>query len=148
MLDNLLRGALNAIAHFGEDVLPSCAVASAVGFLSHQLYFIRGFRDMNVRNIIGGHLLALALLLYKTTTSSGYPQGLVNYAAIASAYFATLFTSIGIYRVFFHPLRHFPGPLGLAITQMYMPWLGRHLKLHQVYDELHVKYGQFVRVGE
>ncbi len=139
---------LHAVAHFGRDINMSCLVASAAGFLSHHLYFIRGIRDMEVRNIIFGHIIALSLLFFKTVSTAGLSQGVVTYIVISTAYFVSLFSSILVYRLFFHPLRRFPGPIGVVISHWYVAWMGWGGKLHREYVQMHEQYGDFVRVGE
>ncbi|KAL4861651.1 hypothetical protein BDV12DRAFT_179929 [Aspergillus spectabilis] len=58
-----------------------------------------------------------------------------------------LFTGIGLYRIFLHPLRKHPGPLLASVTDWYAAyytWTGTiHLKLH----EWHGAYGNIVRFG-
>ncbi|KAF6812374.1 L-ornithine-N5-monooxygenase [Colletotrichum musicola] len=135
------------IAWLGADTNVSCAVAAVVGLLSHWTYFIRGARSMNVVNIVTFHLLALGLLVLKTTSSLGFYDGLLTYFAISASYFAALFASIGVYRLIFHPLRRFPGPFQAKVTKLYIPWINLDWKLHEYYLEMHQKYGDFVRVG-
>ncbi|KAH6662426.1 cytochrome P450 [Plectosphaerella plurivora] len=143
----MIEFVLQTAACFGRDVNLSCIIASTAGLMSHHLYFIKGNHTSNTRDIVAVHLVALSLLLYKTLSTYGISQGLLVYLAISSAYFAALFTSIGVYRVFFHPLRHVPGPFALKVTQLYMPWLGRDGQLHRKFLRLHEEYGDFVRVG-
>ncbi|KAF6830293.1 L-ornithine-N5-monooxygenase [Colletotrichum plurivorum] len=135
------------IARLGADTNVSCALAAVVGLLSHWTYFIRGARSMDVVNIVTFHLLALGLLLLKTISSLGFYDGLITYFAISGSYFAALFASIGVYRLFFHPLRRFPGPFQAKVTKLYIPWINLDWKLHEHYLDMHQKYGDFVRVG-
>jgi hypothetical protein len=144
----MLDSAFETAARFGRDVNLSCFIASTAGLLSHHLYFIRGNHTSNARDIIAVHLVGLGLLLYKALSMSGVSQGLSVYLTVSFAYFAALFASIGVYRIFFHPLRHIPGPFALKVTQLYMPWLGRDGQLHKRFLRLHEEYGDFVRVGE
>lgn len=47
-----------------------------------------------------------------------------------------------IYRLYFHPLAKYPGPLFHKISilpSLYYAWTGTR---HLVYDELHKKYGK------
>jgi hypothetical protein len=57
------------------------------------------------------------------------------------------FVARAIYRVYFHPLRHFPGPKLNAATRIPFHiaiWKGTRDKLFQ---DLHRKYGHIVRVN-
>ncbi|KIW97748.1 uncharacterized protein Z519_01332 [Cladophialophora bantiana CBS 173.52] len=55
--------------------------------------------------------------------------------------------SISVYRLFFHPLRQFPGPYSAKLTK----WTGAYWastgKLHEIIPALHEKYGDIVRIG-
>lgn len=139
---------LSKFARLGADMDVSCAVAAAVGLLSHWTYFIRGHRSMDVVNIVTFHLLTLGLLLLKTTSSQGFYDGLLSFFAISGSYFAALYASIGVYRILLHPLRRFPGPFQVKVSKLYIAWISRNWKLHEYYLDMHQKYGDFVRVGK
>lgn len=68
-------------------------------------------------------------------------------AGMLCVFAAVMATSITTYRVFFHPLRHIPGPLSCKIsmwTWVNADWNGRRAQLIR---ELHEKYGNVVRIG-
>jgi tryprostatin B 6-hydroxylase len=67
--------------------------------------------------------------------------------AIASgSYFSALITSILVYRVFFHPLRNFPGPFSVRLSKFFHTLLiGKESKNNVLADQLHQQYGEFVR---
>ncbi|GKT54529.1 cytochrome P450 [Colletotrichum tofieldiae] len=134
-------------AYLGTAAGVSCALAAVAGLLSHWLYFIRGNRTMETVNIILFYIFTMALLLFKTTSSQGLYHGIISYAEISGSYFLALFTSIGVYRLFLHPLRRFPGPFPAKITKLHTTWQNRDWKLHRRYLEMHEKYGDVVRVG-
>ncbi|TEA18151.1 Cytochrome P450 monooxygenase orf5 [Colletotrichum sidae] len=138
---------LARVASLADGVDPYCAAAAAVGVASHWLYYIRGPRSMDVMGIFVFHAVALSLLLVRTLSSRGLYDGLVSYVLICGSYFIALFTSIGIYRMIFHPLRHFRGPWQSKITKLYIPWLNRHWRVHDKFVEMHDQYGDFVRVS-
>lgn len=58
-----------------------------------------------------------------------------------------LFGSLLIYRLFFHPLRRFPGPFGAKVTSLWLTTKVTNHDAHKVSLELYRKYGPFVRVG-
>jgi tryprostatin B 6-hydroxylase len=78
---------------------------------------------------------------------TGFLLGARNSATIFTSYLASLFLSITVYRLAFHPLRRFPGPFPAKVTKLYGPWLARHRRLHEEFRSLHQKHGAFVRVG-
>lgn len=80
--------------------------------------------------------------LLERLLSLSWSDWLIGGVAIGTAAFAVKV----IYNIFFHPLRHFPGPLSHGAS--ILPW-GRHLvggNLPFHILELHQKYGPVVRV--
>ncbi|KAL1676329.1 cytochrome P450 [Schizophyllum commune] len=83
------------------------------------------------------------------TTGATLVTALTSATAFNVVFFSTLLTSITAYRLSpWHPLAHFPGPYGAAISKW---WLvrcillkgGRHLELQRC----HQQYGPWLRVG-
>jgi hypothetical protein len=59
----------------------------------------------------------------------------------------TVWTSMTVYRIFFHPLRKVPGPISCKISMwswVLVDWFGQRAKYTQT---LHQKFGDEVRVG-
>lgn len=56
-------------------------------------------------------------------------------------------TSIAIYRLFFHPLKEYPGPFLAKLTKWYGFYLTTFGRNHIIFPELHEEYGDVVRVG-
>lgn len=67
----------------------------------------------------------------------------------AYGYLAGLVTSILVYRTILHPLTTagYPGPWYAKVSKIWHVWAARNSKNHLVLDELHKKYGAFVRTG-
>jgi hypothetical protein len=61
---------------------------------------------------------------------------------------AALFTSILIHRVFLHRAGRFPGPFMARVSKFYSVFLSAKLQYHKEVEQLHKKYGDFVRTGE
>lgn len=60
---------------------------------------------------------------------------------------ALLVLAVAVYRLFFHPLAHIPGPRLAALSNV---WYGRQVcsgRMLQVGKILHRQYGPIVRVG-
>jgi len=74
-------------------------------------------------------------------------QAAYSVLEVLAAYLLPLFTSIIAYRLFFHRLRHFPGPIGARISKLWHTWQVREAKNHLVLDKLYHEYGTFVRTG-
>jgi hypothetical protein len=142
MDSNTVRAAL-------ESALASpVLVATAVGFLSHVGFWIHGLKDPYATQILVAHLAAHAALSVQTVSGHGLVQGLLTSTAISASYLGALFTSIIVYRLFFHRLRKFPGPFAAKFSKLYAPWLARQGRLHIRHLELTQKYGDFVRTGK
>jgi hypothetical protein len=60
-----------------------------------------------------------------------------------------LTTSIILYRLLFHRLRNFPGPLGARVSRFYAVSISaKGLQYHLELEKMHQKYGDFVRTGK
>ena len=125
-------------------------IAAAAGILSHILIFIRNEHHVQAPQIFRVFLL-LSLLLFigeaRIWSLSDSIQAARASALLVLSYSASLFTSIIIYRLFFHQLRNFPGPIGARITKFWH--VGKLLRQpnFKVLDDLHRQYGDFVRTG-
>ncbi|KAM6480632.1 cytochrome P450 [Trichoderma sp. SZMC 28011] len=123
-------------------------VASAsAGVLSHLLYFIHGHKAMQAPSIFVFYLMAECLLWVRCFYLQGAFQGTLSATIISLSYFLGLFTSIAVYRLFFHRLRRFPGPLAAKLTKFYGPYKARGGKSHIHFVELFEKYGDVVRTA-
>ncbi|KAK4447358.1 Tryprostatin B 6-hydroxylase [Podospora aff. communis PSN243] len=127
-----------------EMIIPTawstqCLAGASVGFLSHVLYFIRGYHDTQILSILVTHITAFIAL----SVSFGIWTALI----LSSSYLISLFTSIGIYRVFFHPLSRFPGPLAAKLSRFYGPYVARNGQMHIEQNKLFKQYGDIVRTA-
>ena len=81
-------------------------------------------------------------------------QGIGLFAAIQQTIFLTsihlsvLTASIFAYRIFWHPLRNFPGPPLAKLSKFWVIPRSLQGEVHLLLQELHEQYGDFVRVGE
>jgi hypothetical protein len=122
---------------------------SILGIASHLGYFIHGEHHMNsVRLAV--LLLITPLFFFAVISRIFIPDSTWDAfrltTIIVSSYLVSLTTSILTYRVFFHPLKHFPGPLSAKLSKL--THVARLLKKSDNYlqaDKLHRKYGDIVR---
>ncbi|OJJ89023.1 cytochrome P450 [Aspergillus glaucus CBS 516.65] len=64
------------------------------------------------------------------------------------AFHTGLFGSMVLYRLFFHPLRNFPGPVGARISRLHASFLTlKTAQMHYVVQDMHRQYGDVVRTG-
>lgn len=123
--------------------------ASILGLLVHQLVFIRGEWHLLAPTVLSIHVVLALLLIGAEIQLTGNENGAVCdvFASIA-CYLVSLFTSITVYRTYFHRLRHFPGPRLAAVSKLWHVWQCRDSRNHLVLERLRQEHGSFVRTGE
>ncbi|KAJ6035940.1 hypothetical protein N7540_000219 [Penicillium herquei] len=119
-----------------------------LGLASH-IFFVR---HRNVDRLVGiGFLpylcVQFGLWILLSIRSDPFQSGIFLFLANASFY-APLFTSISIYRLFFHPLKSFPGPTMARLTTWWaVSKLVMGKQRYQHHHELHEQYGKIVRIA-
>lgn len=126
-------------------------IAAAAGILSHTLVFIRNEHHIQAPQLFRFFCLLLPLFFFigeaRIWALNDSAHAARTSALILLSYSATLFTSIVIYRIFFHKLRQFPGPIGARVSKFWH--VGKLLGQpnFKLLDDLHQQYGDFVRTG-
>jgi hypothetical protein len=121
-----------------------------LGVTTHLGYFIRGEHHMAGPGILAASfaspIIIFAVILHFSDTVSHQEAGKLS-AIATGAYASGLICSIVVYRLLFHKLGKFPGPLYLRITKWNHTWLliFRGARNYQIVDEWHAKYGSIVR---
>lgn len=134
-----------------SDLLSLAASAAGFGLLSHVSLFRTSFPVEDYLFVLFS-IYAVAVLsiayAYIALTQFSVAQALLRVVLIASAFNTGLISSIGIYRLFFHRLHHFPGPVGAKLSRFYNAYLaGKDLQYNVEIARLHHEYGDFVRTG-
>lgn len=112
-------------------------IGVVLGLGAHHLLFIHGEWHIQAPKIVLHHLVYFAAL-----------SVVISHAhLVIASYILALFSSITIYRLFFHRLKHFPGPFLARITKLWHVWKARHRQNYLVLEALHHQYGDFVRTG-
>ncbi|KAG9229378.1 cytochrome P450 monooxygenase-like protein [Amylocarpus encephaloides] len=127
-------------------------VGSGLGVASHLGYFIHGEHHMEGMRIFLAFFLVPAFTfatILRYGNSGSYVEASTITTVITASYTISLFSSIATYRIFFHPLRNFPGPTKLKFSKFNHSSLvvTEGTKNFQTVDRLHKEYGEFVRVG-
>ncbi|BCS22088.1 cytochrome P450 [Aspergillus puulaauensis] len=123
--------------------------ASLAGGTSHLAFFIRGEWDGASSTLAAYYMAteALVLVIISRQLELGTWDILSRFFALNFGYFLGLFSSILIYRAFFHPLRSFPGPpLAKLSTLWSIKETVPDFRFHVTVDEAHRSYGDFVRI--
>ncbi|CZR50296.1 uncharacterized protein PAC_00168 [Phialocephala subalpina] len=124
-------------------------LAIVAGLASHQ-----GFRkyEPTISGFLGVFfslqaIIFLGIVIRHGSTLEYLVSGAMLTTMFGVIYLGVLGLSIVLYRVYLHPLRHYPGPKLSRITKI--EWFFRardgHFYLHV--NKLHKKYGDVVRVG-
>ncbi|OCK86317.1 cytochrome P450 [Lepidopterella palustris CBS 459.81] len=125
------------------------SLVAAAGAATHLGYFTRGEHHLYGAKYIQAFLATCIVGVIAVVRISGAPAGtaIIKTISLASCYLGGLYASLITYRVFFHPLRNFPGPLGNKIANIYFSAQLGNADAYKKVAKLHEKYGDFVRIG-
>ena len=124
--------------------------ALVLGVTSHLGYFIRGEHHLAGPRILATFctcsVILFAILLRHVDNVTYHDAGQIT-AAAAGLYLIGLFSSMATYRLLFHRLGSFPGPLYLRLSKWNHTWLlvFTGLQNYKRVDEWHAKYGSYIR---
>lgn len=143
------EGSLSIVMIKMEDLAKPCAIAAAAGISSHLLYFIRGEHHQYADRWITRVLTGVATLSLVVLHFTRYQLVLTTILTIllTTSYFVGLYTSMGVYRMFFHPLRKFTGPVWAPLSNIYHSYIIRKSDNYLVMKKLHEQYGPIIRTG-
>ena len=134
-----------------SDSLILSGLFAGLGIISHLTYFIHG-EHHNSAPILALLCFAIPILLFVGQllyTEARPGQAALMTTIACTSYTCALWTSMIIYRVFFHRLHHFPGPFLAKATKLYHLYLSaQKSENHKVVNSMHQKYGPFVRTGK
>ncbi|KAI5814634.1 cytochrome P450 [Pyronema omphalodes] len=135
------------------NILPLTSFNSylALASLSAVLFHISTVRielDFLLLQLAAVYTLIFGILTYIFSRDSSLSDGLFSTFLISSVFNITLVISIGIHRVFFHRLRHFPGPFGAKVSNFWHIYkLWGNTKGHLLVKSMHEEYGNVIRYG-
>ena len=125
-------------------------IATGAGILVHHTVFKKGEWHVQAPYLVGAYLACIPSLIAVEELSLGnsnVSRSFINAAAIVLFFTCALFSSIAIYRIFFHRLRQFPGPRIAAVTKLWHAYHCLDGKNYLFLQDLHRRYGDFVRTG-
>ncbi|KAI0397483.1 benzoate 4-monooxygenase cytochrome P450 [Xylariaceae sp. FL0594] len=117
--------------------------ASSLGVALHHGLFITGEWHLQAPQILAAHV-GVPLLLYATNRVF---LSTAEVTLLLAVYFTTILASIGVYRLYFHRLRNYPGPRLAALSKLWLVWKCRDSRCYEVLENLRKEYGPFVRTG-
>ena len=123
--------------------------AGATGVLIHNSMFIHGEWHLYGTLLLELHAVTYFSLILFEAIYHRIPwlAAWIVSSEMFGMYTLCLLMSISIYRVFFHRLRNFPGPVLASVSKL---WHVAHCldsKNHILMEKLHLEYGDFVRTG-
>jgi hypothetical protein len=134
--------------------LPARAAAFAVGVATHVVVFRHGEWDLNTTSLISSfivlHTSAIAALLYLSpgVAADTSLDAVIVVGALGLSSCLGIWTSMLVYRGFFHRLCRFRGPFLARFSNFYVTFLSaRRLHLYEEVQRLHKQYGDVVRLG-
>ncbi|KAH8594231.1 putative benzoate 4-monooxygenase cytochrome P450 [Bisporella sp. PMI_857] len=119
---------------------------SVLGVITHRCYFIYGEFHEKSPQIVKAYFLAF-LGVYFAFHTLEHDAPLAAAGLIVGTYAVSLYSSIIIYRLFFHELKGIPGPTLAKITKLYHFFNALDCKQCLWMDKLHKQYGDYVRTG-
>lgn len=131
------------------DQFSQLLVVGASGVLSHHLVFIRGEWHLHGFAILRTYSLIFMVLVPSEAKvlSCTITQAALTSSLLFGVHVACLFLSITIYRVFFHKLCKFPGPLLASISKLWHMVHTLDSQNHILLGGLRREYGDIVRTG-
>ncbi|KAM7199177.1 cytochrome P450 [Rhypophila sp. PSN 637] len=124
-------------------------VAFTTGVVSHLAFFRIGEHHLQGMTYILTAFTVFTLSIITQNHFLGFDllAAISDSTFLASLYFSGVYTSLLIFRVFFHPLRTFPGPLGSKISSAWFEtYLSKQDSFRQL-ERLHQQHGDFLRIG-
>lgn len=125
-------------------------LAIASGVISHLTIFVQGEWHLWTGTILCTYL-SVAFLMFSIQIhlfALRLCEAAISTLELGTAHIIALFSSIVIYRIFFHRLRKFRGPFWASVTKFWHVWKCRTSQNHLVLDDLRKQYGNIVRTGK
>ncbi|OAG39457.1 hypothetical protein AYO21_06285 [Fonsecaea monophora] len=125
------------------------AVGTVLGVVSHLTYFIHGEHHRQAFQYFVA-FVTFPIIATGAQLTFGVPVvlALQQTAILYTTYLTGLYSSLFLYRAFFHRLRSFPGPFGARLSKLWHVWkVAPHVDNYKHLTRMHEKYGTFVRTG-
>ncbi|KAE8414084.1 hypothetical protein BDV36DRAFT_299395 [Aspergillus pseudocaelatus] len=126
--------------------------AALLGVLLHTTIFRTSICVGNlIYNLLALYAATVISLFYAyfTITVLSPMQALGRVTLLTTSFNISLISSISIYRLFFHRLHPFPGPVACKLTRFYSAFLAaKNIQYNVELKKLHEQYGDFVRTGK
>ena len=126
-------------------------IAAATGLSAHTFIFKQGEWHIQAPYLVAAYISSFPLLLAAERfvfMIGDFFQSSLNAGCTLISFTLALYLSLVVYRIFFHRLKRFPGPRYAAVSKLWHAYHCLGGKNYLFLQELHRKYGDFVRTGE
>ena len=134
------------------DHVPSIGLFAAViaGVSSHSLLYAHREWHLSSPYLFRFYVASYLIILFSAWIYHGFRFGnaISRVTLIVAAYTVPLFSSMVVYRAFLHRLGNFPGPFLARLSKFWHVLNVLDSRNHLLLDELHHRYGDFVRTGK
>lgn len=124
----------------------------AAAVASHTTYFCHSDRDLIAKEIFLVAVFSPLVIqsLFQFYLNLPFWSCVELTSTIYGSFLVGMWSSMIVYRIWFHPLRNLPGPFWAKITKFWIPYTHWRTDWHfqLVMLDLHKKYGDIVRVGK
>lgn len=126
------------------------ASAAVLGAILHLTILLPYEVESFMYRLLGGLLASWAgYFFFQIVLGFSVLSSASRVLLVSSAFNVGIFVSIGIYRLFFHRLRRFPGPIPARLTKFFSASLAaKTVQYHKDVARMHDEYGDFIRTGE
>ena len=124
--------------------------AAVLGAISHAAYFIHGEHHTSAPRLFAAAIFVPIVTFTGLVKVVGVSsnEAVQTTASLFGGFVGALWTSILIYRAIFHRLKGFPGPPMAKLTKLWhVLKVSKRVRNFETLDELHHKYGDYVRTG-
>jgi hypothetical protein len=127
--------------------------AFIIGMALHVFLFRVGEWDLQTTRLIVTSVVAYIAAIVGThrflaQEYESLPYAIKDVSVIALCVTAGIFISLLTYRLLFHRLNKFPGPLVARLSNIYPTYLStKKFHLYEEVQALHQQYGDYVRLG-
>lgn len=127
--------------HIGS-MLVIAGIATHQGFFSIGEHHMHGILYLQIFSGICCLLLSTLLCMGRT-----FVQALLTILTLAIHYLIGIYGSLLVYRIFFSPLRHFPGPWLAKVSALNFAFQVRNSNANKTLLKLHQEHGDIVCIG-
>ncbi|CAG7950259.1 unnamed protein product [Penicillium olsonii] len=127
-------------------------LALGSGVTLHQLFYRLGEWDTRSLSLFASYILVLSAGSVLSWISNRQTTVAISWASnefgkLWLCHAIGVFSSMLVYRGFFHRLGTFPGPFFARFSNFYLTMMSSKLRLYKEVDQLHNEYGDYVRTG-